>query len=169
MRRTKIETSWSTYLIIAGILVIAGCSNPTGSAGDSGTIEIKGGPDAEQRDGTYTVTRIVVPSITREVSFFFCLDGGADGPERVEWLRKDPDADSWISVDGFQINSSVTTPDGNAAWGTFSGTALTKTGSFTTNNLTNQLVTSPIASREVTFIFDIQGMEVQEGVPANCL
>jgi hypothetical protein len=170
VRRTKIETSWSTYLIIAGILVIAGCSNPTGSASDSGTIEIKGGPGATERDGTYIVTSIVTNNIDNVSSTLnFCLDSpDPESPLQVTWIRADPVANSIIRPNAFSNDQDTKTePVGSAEWGIFSDTTLTKIGPFKTTGLSNTSdpTTGQLSnfSKELTLTFNIRGMEVMTG------
>ncbi len=166
VRRTKIETSWSTYLIIAGILVIAGCSNPTGSASDSGTIDIKGGPGATERDGTYIVTSIFTNISNVSSTLHFCLDP-PDPEFQVTVIIADPVANSIIKPSGFSNNDqdTKTEPIDGATWGTFSDTTLTKTGSFKTTGLSNTFDQSGSTdfTKELTLTFNIRGMEVMTG------
>ena len=172
MRRTKIETSWRTYLIIAGILVIAGCSNPTGSASDSGTIDIKGGPGATERDGTYIVTSIVTNISNFSSTLHFCLDPpDPESPLQVTVIIADPVANSIIKPSGFSNDQDTKTePIDGATWGTFSDTTLTKTGSFKTTGLSNTSDQNGPTdfTKEVTLTFNIRGMEVEERIPPSC-
>lgn len=107
MKMSSFNTRWSVLLVLfAGtMLLIAGCSSPTGSTtgsdtgGGASTITITGiePEDASDFDGEYTVSGIEFTASPSTTTYHFCLAGqvGPNSLSRVVWEFKN-DGTSWV-------------------------------------------------------------------------
>ena len=175
MKMSSFNARRSVLLVLfAGtMLVIAGCSSPTGSdtGGAASTITIEGtGPaDASDFDGEYTVSKIVRqdslhPQFQKPVNFYiFCLprQEGSNSVFGVTWEFLDGETNFVMPVvisTNFIANTK-TSPDPDLQKVPL-GESMTYAGTVTTPGLEK----SGTPGYDFVFVFNINEMPVEEGV-----
>ena len=167
MKMSSFNARWSVLLVLfAGtMLVIAGCSSPTGSDTGGGTINITGTApaDASEFNGEYTVSKILGSGTS--VDYFFCLqnEGGPNSINGVRWEFDGPATQLVIPI-GIDLYSNdpitQTSPDTNITLVPV-GESMTYGGTVRTTGLFKE---PGISGYDFSLVFNINEMPV-EAVP----
>ena len=177
MKMSSFNARLSVLLVLfAGtMLVIAGCSSPTGSdtGGGASTINITGTAplDASDFNGVYTVSKIVrfdVPDSDKG-AYFFCLQSEG-GSNTISWVVWDFDGETtgWVVPGGgpLSTNSDRTKtlpPDPDLAKVPV-GESMTYEGTVSTTGLDK----GNVQNYAVELEFNINEMPVETGSVQSC-
>ena len=175
MKMSSFNARWSVLLVLfAGtMLVIAGCSSPTGSdTGDgASTITITGTAPADNSEfnGVYTVSKIVrdapAPNL---VIYFFCLlsEGGSNSISWVPW-DFNGETTGWVYPGGGPLSPTTgrtqATPDPNLTQVPV-GESMTYAGTVETTGLDK----GEVQGYDFDLVFNINEMLVEEGDLLSC-
>ena len=173
MKMSSFNARRSVLLVLfAGtMLVIAGCSSPTGSdtGGAASTITITGtGPaDASDFNGEYTVHTITrwVP-LANSIRYSFCLisEGGPDGVSLVSW-EFDGEEKKWVlpapALTTNVPDTQTTFPDTNLTQVPV-GESVTYAGTVRTTGLSRPASSQTDKNYAFELEFNINGMLVEE-------